>query len=228
MNIEEKILNACFEHQDLKYRNFQSKLIPTIDQATMIGVRTPILRKIAKAFQKDEDIPIFLESLPHTYFEENQIHSFIISDQKDYEDCIKNINIFLDYVDNWATCDQLSQKIFKKHKEEILREIDKWLESQQPYRVRFAIKMLMTHFLDKDYDVIFPKKVASVQLEDYYVRMMMAWYFAEGLAKQYDSFLNFIKDDCLEKWTHNKTIQKAIESRRISPEIKEYLKTLKK
>ena len=213
--------------QDLKYRDMQIKIMPTIDEKSVIGVRTPELRSIAKEFLKDGDYKDFLEKLPHKYFEENQIHAFIISEIKDINECTEELEKFLPYVNNWATCDQMSPKIFKKNKKELLACIKKWLKSDRPYTVRFGVGMLMQHFLDDDYDMAYPEMVAKLRSEEYYVNMMRAWYFATGLAKQYESILPFIENHVLDKWTHNKAIQKSIESYRINDEQKEYLKTLK-
>ena len=193
----------------------------------MIGVRTPELRKYAKELLKREDIGEFLEILPHEYFDENQLHAFIISGIKDYDKCMKEVDKFLPYVDNWATCDQLSPKVFKKHRPELLKQIKKWIKSKETYTVRFAIGMLMEHFLDEDFDIKYPEMVSKLRSDEYYINMMIAWYFATALAKQYDAILPFIEKKKLDKWTHNKAIQKSVESNRITPEQKEYLKTLK-
>lgn len=223
----ETIRRELFEMQDIKYREFQAKLMPTVDPENMIGVRTPELRKYAKQVIKSGDAAEFINELPHEYFDENQLHAFIISEMKDYEKCIAEVNRFLSYVDNWATCDQLSPKVFKKHKEELLREIRKWIRSEETYTIRFGIGMLMQHFLDEDFKAEYPEMVAAVKSEEYYVNMMIAWYFATALAKQYDEVVSFIQNNRLDKWTHNKAIQKSVESNRISPERKEYLKSLK-
>ncbi len=225
--IKEDIINELNNLQDIEYRDFQSKLIPTASVEHFIGVRTPELKSLAKKFAKREDIDEFLADVPHTYFDENQLHAFIISEIKDYDKCIKAVNAFLPYVDNWATCDQMSPKTFKKHKSELLESINTWIASDETYTIRFGIKMLMSHFLDDDYDVIYPEMVSKVKSEEYYVKMMVAWYFATALAKQYDTVLPFIEEHKLDDWTNNKTIQKAVESYRISPDQKVYLKTLK-
>ena len=217
--IKEDIINELNNLQDIEYRDFQSKLIPTASVEHFIGVRTPELKSLAKKFAKREDIDEFLADVPHTYF--------IISEIKDYDKCIKAVNAFLPYVDNWATCDQMSPKTFKKHKSELLESINTWIASDETYTIRFGIKMLMSHFLDDDYDVIYPEMVSKVKSEEYYVKMMVAWYFATALAKQYDTVLPFIEEHKLDDWTNNKTIQKAVESYRISPDQKVYLKTLK-
>lgn len=227
-NIVEEIREELFLLQDKKYQEFQSKLIPTIEPESMIGVRTPELRKMAKEIGKREDAPEFLSDLPHTYFDENQLHAFILSGEKEFTKCIKEVEAFLPYVDNWATCDQMSPKIFKKHRQELLTHIETWLHAKETYTIRFGIGMLMEHFLDEDFDIKYPQMVAKIRSQEYYVNMMIAWYFATALAKQYDSILPFITEQRLEKWTHNKAIQKARESYRITKEQKEFLKGVKR
>ena len=214
--------------QDEKYRSFQVKLFPTVDPETVIGVRTPELRSYAKTLLKEEGISTFLSDFPYKYFDENQLHAFIISEIKDYDRCIEEVNRFLPYVDNWATCDQMSPKVFKKHRLQLLDQIRIWLKSDKTYMIRFAIGMLMEHYLDDDFDIRYPDMVAAIRSDEYYVNMMIAWYFATALAKQYDEILPFIEDRRLDVWTHNKAIQKAVESYRISPEQKDYLKGLKR
>ena len=225
--INEEIREKLYDRQDLKYRDFQAKLIPGMEPEKMIGVRTPDLRKIAKQMAKREDIGEFLENLPHEFFDENQAHAFVISELKDYGRCVHEVERFLPFVDNWATCDQMSPKVFKKHRPELLDSIKEWIRSEHTYTVRFAVGMLMQHYLDEDFDPAYPEMVAEVQSEEYYIRMMIAWYFATALAKQYEAVLPYIEEKRLEPWTHNKTIQKAVESYRITPEQKEYLKSLK-
>ena len=214
--------------QDKGYREMQVTIIPTVDADSIIGVRTPALRQLAKEFAKREDISEFLSDLPHKFFEENQLHAFILSGMKDAESCIRLVDEFLPYVDNWATCDQMSPKVFKKHKQLLLEYVDKWIRSEHTYVKRFAIGMLMEHFLDEDFKTSYLTKVAKIRSEEYYVNMMIAWYFATALAKQYEDTLPYIEKQKLDKWTHNKSIQKAVESYRITPEQKEYLKTLKR
>ena len=214
--------------QDKGYRDMQVTIIPTVDPDSIIGVRTPALRSLAKEFSKREDVSLFLADLPHRYFEENQLHAFILSGMKDAEECIKLVDEFLPYVDNWATCDQMSPKVFKKNKELLLEYVDKWIVSNLTYVKRFAVGMLMEHFLDEDFKTSYLTKVSKIRSEEYYVNMMIAWYFATALAKQYDAALPFIEKQKLSIWTHNKTIQKAVESYRITPEQKEYLKSLKR
>ena len=225
--IADEIRENLFKMQDIKYRDFQSKLIPSKTADDMIGVRTPELRKYAKDLLKREDIGEFLEVLPHKYFDENQLHAFIISGIKDYDRCMEEVCSFLPYVDNWATCDQMSPKIFKKHRPELLKHIKKWIKSKHTYTVRFAVGMLMEHFLDEDFDPKYPDMVSAIRSDEYYINMMTAWYFATALAKQYDAVLPYIEEKRLDKWTHNKAIQKSVESFRITPEQKSYLKTLK-
>jgi len=225
--ILDDIRDKLFKMQDIGYRDFNSKLIPTVKKEDMIGVRTPELRKYAKKLLKEEGVEDFLHSLPHKYFDENQLHAFIISEIKEFKLCIDELINFLPYLDNWATCDQLSPKIFKKYRNDLLPHIYEWLKSNKTYTVRFGIGMLMEHFLDEDFKTEYPEMVAAVRSEEYYINMMTAWYFATALAKQYESILPFIEGNKLDTWTHNKSIQKAIESNRISAEQKNYLKGLK-
>ena len=225
--IIDEIREELFSHQDLKYRDMQIKILPNLEAESIIGVRTPELRKYAKELAKREDVQEFLEDLPHKYFDENQLHSFIISGMKDYEKCIEEVERFLPYVDNWATTDQMSPKVFKKNKKELLKRINKWIKSKKTYTVRFAVGMLMEHFLEEDFNLKYPEMVAKLRSDEYYINMMIAWYFATALAKQYDVILPFIEEKKLDTWTHNKAIQKSVESYRITPEQKEYLKTLK-
>lgn len=215
-----------FFPQDGAYREFQIKLIPTVRPETVIGVRTPALRALAKQFAGRGDIDEFLSALPHEYFDENQLHAFIVSAQKDFSRCMSEVNAFLPYVDNWATCDQMSPKVFRKHRPELLAQIRMWLGSDKTYTVRFAVGMLMEHFLDEDFDPEYPKLVAQIRSEDYYINMMRAWYFATALAKQYEAVLPYIEERRLDVWTHNKAIRKSIESRRITSEQKTYLRSL--
>lgn len=218
------ITGILFAAQDPAYRDFQARLIPNISKDTIIGVRTPDLRRIAKGLEEKDE---FLHQLPHRYFEENQVHAFILERCRDYEKTIALVEDFLPYVDNWATCDQLSPKVFRKHREDLLTHIPAWLRSEHTYAVRFGIGMLMSHYLDEDFSPEYLNWVASVRREEYYIRMMAAWYFATALAKQYDSAIPYLTQHRLEPWVHNKTIQKAVESFRITDEQKTYLKTLR-
>ena len=225
--INDEIRNELFGMQDTEYRDFQKKLIPTVEDDAFIGTRTPELRAFAKQLSKREDTDGFLTALPHEYFDEYQLHAFIISEIKDFDACIAEVERLLPYIDNWATCDQLSPKVFKKHRAELVGYIKKWLRSDLTYTVRFAVGMLMQHYLDEDFDETYPEAVAALRSDEYYINMMIAWYFATALAKQYESALPYIENRRLDIWAHNKAIQKAVESRRISPEQKEYLKSLK-
>ena len=225
--ITNEIRAELYRLQDIKYRDFQSKLIPTVSPDNFIGVRTPELRKLAKLVGKRDDVDTFLKELPHTFFDENQIHAFIISGMKDYAACLEAVDRFLPYVDNWATCDQMSPKVFRKHRGELLEPVRRWMKSDETYTIRFGIGMLMEHFLDEDFEPEYVQMVAGIRSEEYYVNMMIAWYFATALAKQYETVLPYIEEHRLDSWTHNKTIQKSVESFRISLEQKEHLRSLK-
>lgn len=225
--ITEEILDTLIHLRDEKYRIIQSRLIPSVSYEHFIGVRTPEIRKLAKNFGKREDIRVFLNELPHAYFDENQLHAFIIADSSDYNECIKDVDAFLPYIDNWATCDQMSPKVFKKHKDELSCTIPKWIGSNKTYTVRFGVKMLMEHFLNEEFDSAYPEMIARIRSEEYYVKMMIAWYFATALAKQYEAVLPYLEEHRLDTWIQNKAIQKALESYRISPEKKEYLRRMK-
>lgn len=222
------IQETLFTMQDTKYRDFQRKLIPNIPPETFIGIRTPALRSYAKQLLKEGDAAGFLNALPHQYFDENQLHAFLLSEMKDFDKVLAEVEKFLPYVDNWATCDQLSPKVLGKHPAELLGAIQNWIRSDKTYTVRFGIGMLMQHFLDAHFEPEYLDWVAAVQSEDYFVNMMRAWYFATALAKQYEAAVRIIEERRLDVWTHNKTIQKARESYRVSEERKAYLKTLKR
>ena len=226
-DLEQKVQKQLFAMQDLKYRDFQCKLMPTVASDTVIGVRTPELRKFAKEFSKKPDVDEFLKILPHKYYEENNLHGFLIETIKDYDRVITELDAFLPYVDNWATCDLMRPKIFQKHLEELLGKIKEWINDDHTYTIRFGIEMLMSFYLDEQFCPEFLELVSYVQSEEYYVNMMVAWYFATALAKQYDDTLPYIEQHRLSKWTHNKAIQKAVESYRISDGQKTYLRTLK-
>ena len=223
----EDIQKFLFSMQDEKYRNFQKNLIPTVGPDRIIGVRTPDLRKFAGQLIKEGSADAFLEELPHRYFDEDQLHAFILSEMKEYDRCIAAVNRFLPYVDNWATCDQMSPKVFKKHRTDLLVHIREWLNSGEVYTIRFAIGMLMQHYLDEDFDPAYPELVSQIRSDEYYINMMIAWYFATALAKQYDAVLPYLTEHRLDQWTHNKTIQKAIESYRITDEQKANLTELR-
>lgn len=228
-----QIKSRLLEMQDIPYKKFQSALIPNLPEERFIGVRTPALKAFAGELllaHKQENSGFlngFLSELPHHYFDEDQLHAFVVSGQKDFDACVGALEEFLPYINNWATCDQLNPKIFKKNKEKLLPFIKKWILSEHVYTVRFAISMLMKHFLNDDFSEEYLEMVCAVKNGDYYVKMMVAWYFATALAMQYDSALPYIEQKKLEPWTHNKAIQKACESFRVKDELKEYLRTLK-
>jgi len=212
---------------DSKYAEFQAKLIPTVAPEKIIGIRVPVLRRFSKEFEKDPIFCKFLNMLPHEYYDENLLHSILLGRIKDYNKCVEAVEAFLPYIDNWAVCDILSPKVFSKHKNELLLKIKEWVVSEKTYTCRFGINMLMTHYLDKDFKEEYLEIPASVKSEEYYVRMMVAWYYATALAKQWDATIPYIEGHRLPEWTHNKTIQKACESNRITDEQKAYLKTLR-
>ena len=223
----QKVQQDLFTMQDLKYRDFHAKLMPTVDKDSVIGVRVPMLRAYAKKFGKTEEAKQFLEILPHQYYEENNLHGLLIDQMKDYELCIEELIRFLPYINNWATCDILSVKAVKGHLDSYIKNIYQWLESDYTYTIRFGINMLMRYYLEEEFKIEYPEKVAAIRSEEYYVNMVRAWYFATALAKKYDQVLPFLEEQKMDVWTHNKTIQKAIESYRITLEQKDYLRTLK-
>jgi len=223
MTIYERLL----EYRDEKYSEFQSKLVPNISPDTIIGVRTPDMRAVAKAVAGTEEASAFLKVLPHKYYEENLVHFFIIAGIKNFDECVREVERFLPFVDCWPVCDQSSPKVFKKEHEKLLPLIKKWISSDHVYTARFGMRMLMNEFLDADFKPEYLDLVAQKRGEDYYLKMMVAWYFATALAKQYDATLPVIESRRLEPWTHNKAIQKAVESFRVTDEHKEYLKTLR-
>lgn len=221
------VQTRLFELQDLKYRDFHAKLMPTVNKEKIIGVRTPALRVFAKKYGKTDEAKEYLQILPHQYYEENNLHGLLIEQIKDYDTCLEELERFLPYIDNWATCDMLAVKVVKNHLDTFIDEVYRWMESDHAYTIRFGISMLMCYYLEDAFQMEYPEKVAQIRSEEYYVNMMRAWYFATALAKQYDKILPFIEKQKLDVWTHNKTIQKAIESYRITPEQKEYLRGLK-
>lgn len=222
------VREALAARRDGAYRDFQSGLLPTVDKASILGVRTPALRALAKEFARRADAADFLDALPHAFFDENQLHAFMIALEKDFGVCMRRVCLFLPYVDNWATCDQLSPRCFAQNRPALLAKIREWLASGRTYTVRFGLGMLMRHFLDADFDPACLALAASVRSQEYYVNMMIAWYFATALAKQYDAALPYIEQARLAPWTHNRAIQKAAESRRVAPAHQAYLKTLKR
>lgn len=223
MNIKEELLAL----QDISYTDFQAKLIPNIPRDLFIGVRVPELRKLAKRIADEAETSKFLRDLPHKYYDENMLHGILISEMKDYDTCIEAVDEFLHYIDNWAVCDIISPKIFKKNKTKLLEKIKEWAASEKEYTCRFGIEMLMSHFLDYDFKPEYLEIPLSINSEEYYVKMMIAWFFATVLVKQWDMAIKYIEVQHLDIWTHNKAIQKARESKRITSKQKEYLKSLK-
>lgn len=229
-NIIEEIKDYLLKNQDLQYKQFHSSLMPTINSEVVIGIKVPILRNYTKELLKKYDIQSFIpffKDLPHQYYEENNIHAFLIEKINNYDECLFQLEQFLPYIDNWATCDMLNPKVFSKNKDKLLKKINEWIKSSHTYTIRFGIGMLMRYFLDKDFNSSFLELVYSIKSEEYYVNMMKAWFFATALAKQYDATLPVFQNKKLDIWTHNKAIQKAIESFRVPAEHKQYLKTLK-
>lgn len=223
----EKIQAELFELQDEKCRDFHSKLIPDMEKENIIGIRTPVLRKYAKQFAKTEDAAAFLQDIPHTYYEENNLHMMLITSIKEYDKCLKEIEKFLPYIDNWATCDLPAPKCFAGHKEELLPHIKQWIHSGETYTIRYGIGMLMRLYLDEDFKPEYADLVAGVTSEEYYVNMMIAWYMATALAKQWDAIIPYVEEHRFSDWVHRKTIQKAVESYRITDEQKGYLRSLR-
>lgn len=220
-------MERLYEQQDLKYQAFQAKLIPNLDSRCIIGVRTPQLKQLERELRMCGELDELLKHLPHTFFEENQIHAFYITQLNDFDTCIQELECFLPYVDNWATCDQLRPKVLKKYPDLLLPHIFKWIQAEHIYTRRYAIGALMNYYLDSDFKPEYLELAASAESDDYYVKMMVAWYFATALAKQWDETIRYIEQRRLSEWTHRKTIQKAVESYRITEEQKQYLKTLK-
>lgn len=229
--IEKQFQNRLFEIADKEYAAFQCKLTPTVADELFIGCRVPEVRKLAKSIFKEGNdnnhFEEYLNMLPHKYYDENMLHGLIISEYKDYDECIKKVDEFLPYVDNWAVCDIMSPKIFKKHKEKLIVKIKEWSGSTHTYICRFGMEMLMSYFLDDDFKAEYLEIPAAVISEEYYVNMMIAWFFATALAKQWKATIPYIENKRFSKWVHNKTIQKAIESYRITDEQKDYLRTLR-
>lgn len=220
----EEIQNRLFELQDMAYRDFHSRLMPGIDKETVIGIRVPMLRKYSKSIAGTELSEKFIKELPHRYYEENNLHMMLITGIRDYDRCISEIERFLPYIDNWATCDFPAPKCFENHKEELLPVIKGWIDSGETYTIRYGIGMLMRLYLDEDFDPEYVRLVAGVKSDEYYVNMMIAWYMATALAKQWDTVIPYIEEHRMSDWVHRKTIQKAVESYRITDEQKKYLK----
>lgn len=222
-----ELQKSLFELQDLKYRDFHAKLLPGIEKEKIIGIRTPILRKFAKEFAKTQEAQEFLHELPHQYYEENNLHLMLVTQIRDYEQCLEEMKRFLPYIDNWATCDLPLPKCFEKHKDELIVDVKNWIASNETYAIRYGIGVLLRLYLDEDFKEEYPKLVAGVVSDEYYVNMMISWYFATALAKQWDDVIGYLEGRKLSEWVHRKTIQKAVESYRITKEQKEYLKGLR-
>lgn len=225
--IEAEILQRLFALQDFKYKEFQSKLLPTLDPDTVIGVRTPTLRRLSREYAAHTASGTYLQSLPHRYYEENNLHALILCTRRDYARVMDEVEAFLPFVDNWATCDMLRPPVFQQHRAELLTHLPRWLASSHVYTVRFGVGMLLSYFLDEAFAPEQLALVAALRTEEYYINTAIAWYFATALAKQYDAAIPYLRERRLALWTHNKTIQKAIESYRIAPEQKAYLRTLR-
>lgn len=216
-----------FKLQDKKYQALQINIVPNVDKEKIIGVRVPEIRKLAKKYKDDDSVNIFLKELPHKYYDENLLHGLIISEIKDYDRCIEEAQKFLPYVDNWAVCDTMSPKVFAKNKDKLIIKIEKWIKSSKLYTCRFGIRMLMNHFLKDDYKKEYLELPAAIHTDEYYLKMMIAWFYATALAYRWDDTIKYLDEKKLDKWTHNKTIQKAIESYRITDSQKEYLRKIK-
>ncbi|MBQ2318329.1 MAG: DNA alkylation repair protein [Lachnospiraceae bacterium] len=223
MSVYEQLMNA----RDEKYRQFQIKLVPSIDPDTIIGVRTPAMRAVAKDVYRNGDWEAFLDEAPHRYYEEKLVHFFIVAMIRDFDACVARVEAFLPYVDCWPISDQATPTCFKKYHEQLLPYIRKWMDSDHVYTARFGMRMLMNEFLDADFKEEYLEWVADKQGEDYYLKMMQAWYFATALAKQYDATVTYIEEHRLSDWVHKKSIQKAVESFRVSEEHKAYLKSFR-
>lgn len=222
-----ELQRSLFEIQDLKYRDFHAKLLPGIEKEKIIGIRTPILRKFAKEFAKTQEAQKFLHELPHQYYEENNLHLMLVTQIRDYEQCLEEVKRFLPYIDNWATCDLPLPKCFEKHKDELIVDVKNWIASKETYTIRYGIGVLLRLYLDEDFKDEYPKLVAGVISDEYYVNMMISWYFTTALAKQWDAVIGYLEERKLTEWVHRKTIQKAVESYRITKEQKEYLRSLR-
>lgn len=222
-----KVIEELFNLRDSEYAAFQAKLTPTIEPEKFIGVRLPILRNFAKEYAKDPECSQFMSTLPHDYYDENLLHSVLITYIKDYDTCMQELEKFLPFVDNWAVCDTMSPKALRKNKEALLLKIKEWVKSDKTYTIRFGVDMLMSFYLDEDFKPEYLEIPASIRSDEYYVNMMTAWYFATALAKQWDEAVKYIENRRLDRWTHNKAIQKSIESFRVTQEHKDYLRSLK-
>ncbi len=221
-----ELQEKLFALSDEDYADFQAKLTPGIEKERFIGVRMPLLRKFAKDFFKTSQCEEFMQSLPHYYYDENLLHAVLLCQIKDYEQCMDNVEAFLPFIDNWAVCDSLAPAVFAKRKPELLKKIKRWIKSNETYTIRFGVGMLMRHFLDEDFRPEYLDIASKIKIDEYYVNMMTAWYFATALAKQWDAAVPYLEQRRLPEWVHRKTIRKAIESYRISSEQKRYLRSL--
>ncbi len=221
------ITDFLFKNADVKYRDFTAKLTPNIDKETIIGVRVPLLRQLSKKLKNADVATEFLSTLPHSYLEENHLHGFLIEHCRDYDTAVSLLEDFLPYIDNWATCDTVRPKVFKKHPKELIDKIKLWIQSENPYTVRYAIGLLNSFYLDEHFSPEHLHIVSKIKSDEYYINMMIAWYFATALCKQYDCAVKHLENHTLSQWVHNKAIQKAIESYRIDTDTKAYLRTLK-
>lgn len=222
-----KIQNKLFSLKDEKYAQFQAKLTPTVKPELFIGVRIPLLRTYAKEIKGTSIAEDFLNSLPHKYYEENMLHTMLLNEEKDFEKCIEKTEAFFPYIDNWAVCDILSPKVFKKNKAKLEQKAYEWCKAEHTYTCRFGIKSFMSYYLDNDFKKEQMEFISKIKSDEYYINMAIAWYFATALAKQWDSTIKYFEKPCMSKFCHNKSLQKAIESYRITPEQKEYIRTLK-
>lgn len=222
-----EIQNKLFSLKDEKYAEFQAKLTPSVERESFIGVRNPIVRAYTKEIKNTHLAQEFLNSLPHKYYEENMLHTMLLNEEKDFVQCIERVERFLPYINNWAVCDCLSPKAFKRNKTPLEQKAYEWCQSEHTYTCRFGIKTFMSHFLDNDFKPEQMNFISKIESDEYYVNMMISWYFATALAKQWDEAIKYFEKPCMSKFCHNKSLQKAIESYRITPEQKEYIRTLK-
>jgi len=221
------IITFLESHKDQKHIDFVAKLIPNIDKNMILGIKTPVLRKYASEIYGSKDAEDFVHNLPHFYLEENNLHAFIIEKIPDFNTCLTETDRFLPYIDNWSTCDSMNPKVLKKNKSILKEKAVEWIKSSHTYTKRFGIRIFMSYFLDDDFSVEYPSIISDIKSDEYYINMMIAWYFATALSKRYNDILPYLLNGSLNSWTHNKTIQKAIESYRITPEQKKELKSLK-
>ena len=226
--MENELQSRLFAAQDLKFRDFQLRLLPGMDPDSVIGVRAPVIDRLARSLRGSEEADRLLAALPHRYFEENNLHAALLSALRDPEECVRQLNIFLPYVNNWATCDSLRPRVFARFPDRVIGDVLDWTAAEHPFTVRFGIGMLMSYYLGDAFSPEYPSRVAAIRSEEYYVNMMIAWYFATALSKRWEETIPLIESGALEPWTHNKAIQKAVESRRITPEQKTLLRSLRR